>query len=105
MDIAEVQVAQFAQTLREYGGAIQAALADVEIEEVPPELHPYWEAILEGIEHLRPIEGAIDKWMGPYRAQRGGRLDFNTTATVQRDAERLIRLTRRAQADARAIER
>lgn len=69
VDIDEAFAAQFDQALKEHGGAIQAALAGLEIEDVPPELHVKWEAMLKGVECLQFIESEIDKWMGPWRAR------------------------------------
>lgn len=63
VDIIEAQVAQFDRMLRRFGSPIKAALAGVEIEDVPPELHMEWEALMAGLECLRFLEGQIDRWM------------------------------------------
>lgn len=65
--IDEAHAAQFDRALKEHGGAIGAALADLEIEDVPIELHVTWEAMLKGVEYLRFLEHEVDRWMGPYR--------------------------------------
>lgn len=69
VNIDEAHAAQFDRALKEFGGPVGAALAGLEIEDVPVDLHEMWEAMLRGAQYMQVLGQEIDRWMSPYRMQ------------------------------------
>lgn len=66
--IDEAHAAQFDRALKELGGPVQAALAGLDIEDVPVDLHEMWEAMLNGAQYMQVLGQEIERWIGSYRA-------------------------------------